>query len=119
MTEKEIISILQTIGEVCINYSEITKKYYVTMKNFSYIANYRWYSTMGILEHKDTPYEAIRAFYAEIIDCDEVVMNVNSLDRYETAKNIKVYKFEEGEFINITDNIKYKDRIYKYFEGWK
>jgi hypothetical protein len=112
----DIHKLLNKIGTVSIRYSDFTKQYYVRMPEFSYIYNYRWQSAIDILEHKDSPEEAVKAFFYEIIDCDEIVTRVNPRDRYETVKNMKVYQFIDNDFVEKTD-IKEQDKMYNYFEG--
>lgn len=118
MNTEDMIKLLNKIGEVKIEHSDFTKKDYVVLKGLNFIRSNRWDATRTPLHHESNHTKAIESFFYDLIDCDEIVMNCNSMNRFETAKNIKIYKFKNNDFVDITkDIITSKNKaMYTYFE---
>jgi len=118
-TPEKIIELLSKLGDIKIRFSNFTKKNYVILEGFSYICNYHWNTVKGVLHHEETPEKAIESFFRDLINSDEIVMNIDSMNRYNTLEKIKIYKFFNNDFVDITkERIKCEnDALYDYFSG--
>jgi len=116
---EKIKELLNKLGNIEVKFSNFTQKFYVILENFSYICNYHWNTIKNVLHHEETPEKAIESFFKDLINSDEIVMNVDSMNRYKTLEKIKIYKFINNDFIDITkDRIKCEnDALYDYFTG--
>lgn len=117
----DMVRLLNKIGKLKIGYSGFTKKHYAEMDELNGILNYRWRavrSSLTLFHHETTPEKAIESFFYDLIDSDEILVGGDSLNRYTTEKNLRIYRFEDDDFKDITkDVIKTKeDASGKYFQ---
>ncbi len=92
---EDIMNKLKVLGEVSIRHSEYTGKFYVHMEPMLEIGDGHF--LCGAIEHRETPDEAIKAYFNRITNLEWYEFLV--IDAW--GNNGKEYKYIDGEFKRI------------------